>query len=255
MKLKGKIALITGGGTGIGKATAFLFSKEGAKVTIAGRREHKLLETLNIINKNGGDAQYVVGDKSIVSDTKRIVEETTNKLGGIDILVNNAGVFKNIKITDTPEQEYDYIMDINLKGTYFMCKHSIPIMTERGGGSIINIGSALGIKGFRASSTSAYSASKAGVIMLTKTLALELAPYKIRVNCICPGVVETELFETLGISKEKIPERIKKWDAFHPIGRVGTPEEVAKGILFLASDDSAWTTGSIFNMDGGITAE
>src|SRR3972149_5831482 len=180
MKLQGKIALVTGGGTGIGKATAIIFAQEGAAVAVAGRRENKLGDTVSVIKKNGGKAIYIVGDISKVGDTKRIVNETVHKFGGLDILVNNAGVFKGVKMIDTNEEEYDYIMDINLKGTFFMCKHAIPDIEKRGGGTIINIGTVLGIKGYRGSSTSAYSASKAGVIMLTKALALELAPHKIR---------------------------------------------------------------------------
>ena len=254
MKLQGKIALITGGGTGIGKATALLFAEEGGVVAVAGRRESKLIETVDAVQKNGGEAHYVVGDVSKVSDTERIVKETVCKFGGLDILVNNAGVFKGIKVTDTSEEEYNYMMDINLKGTFFMCKHAVPEIKKRGGGTIVNIGSALGIKGYRGSLTSVYSASKAGVIMLTKALALELAPYKIRVNCVCPAVVETEIFETLGIPKGKIPERMKMWEAFHPIGRNGKPEDVARGVLYFASDDSSWATGSILNLDGGVTA-
>ena len=253
MKLQDKIALITGGGTGIGKATAIIFAQEGAAVAVAGRRENKLGDTVSVIKKNGGKAIYIVSDISKVSDTERIVKETVHKFGGLDILVNNAGVFKGIKITDTKEEEYDYIVDINLKGTFFMCKYAIPEIQKRDGGAIINIGTALGIKGYRGSSTSAYSASKAGVIMLTKALALELAPHKIRVNCVCPAVVETEIFETLGIPKEKIPERMKMWEAFHPIGRNGKPEDIAHAILYFASEDSSWATGSIFTLDGGVT--
>lgn len=196
-----------------------------------------------------------MGDISKVDDTEKIVKETVSNCGGLDILVNNAGLFKGIKITETSEEEYNRIMDINLKGTYFMCKHAIPEMHKRGGGSIVNISSTLGTKGNRQSSTSVYALSKGGIVMLTKTLALELSPYKIRVNCICPAVVETELFETLGIPIEKIPERMKMWESFHPIGRNGKPEDVAYAILYFASDDSSWATGSILNLDGGVTAE
>ncbi|MGH7791823.1 MAG: SDR family NAD(P)-dependent oxidoreductase [Thermodesulfobacteriota bacterium] len=255
MKLKEKIALITGGGTGIGKATALLFAREGAIVIVTGRREDKLKETVEAVQQEGGKAYYVVGDISKVEDTERIIEETATNCGGLDILVNNAGVFKGIKVTETSEQEYDRIMDINLKGTFFMSKHAIPEIKKRGGGAIVNIGSTLGIKGIRQSTTSVYAASKAGIVMLTKTLALELSPYKIRVNCICPAVVETEIFETLGIPREKIPERMKMWETFHPMGRNGKPEDIAYAILYFASEDSSWATGSILNLDGGVTAE
>lgn len=176
MKLQGKIALVTGGGTGIGKAIALLFAREGAFVAVAGRRESKLGDTVSVIHKNGGKAIHIVGDISKVSDTEKIVKETVHKFGGLDILVNNAGVFKGVKLIDTNEEEYDYIMDINLKGTFFMCKHAIPEIQKRGAGTIINIGTVLGIKGYKGSSTSAYSASKAGVIMLTKALALLSLP-------------------------------------------------------------------------------
>ncbi|MER3445790.1 MAG: hypothetical protein C4291_02645 [Candidatus Dadabacteria bacterium] len=255
MKLQDKIALITGGGTGIGKATAILFAQEGATVIVIGRRKSKLVETVDAAQRNGGRADYVVGDVSNVNDTERAVKETVRRFGGLDILINNAGVFRGIKITDVTENEYNRIMDINLKGIFFMCKHAVPEMEKRGGGTIVNVASILGIKGYRAGSTSVYSASKAGVIMLTKALALELVPYKIRVNCVCPAVVETEIFETLGIPKERIPERMKKWESYHPMGRNGRPEEVARALLYFASDDSSWATGSILNLDGGVTAE
>jgi NAD(P)-dependent dehydrogenase (short-subunit alcohol dehydrogenase family) len=255
MKLQNKVVLITGGGTGIGKATAILFAEEGARVIVVGRREDKLAETRDAVQKNGGKADYIVGDISKVSDTERIVKEAVSKFGGLDILVNNAGVFKGTKITDATEGEYDRIMDINLKGTFFMSKHAVSEIQKRGGGAIVNIASILGIKGYRAGPTSVYSASKSGVIMLTKTLALELVPYKIRVNCVCPAVVETEIFETLGIPKEKIPDRMKMWEAYHPVGRNGRPDEIARAILYFASDDSSWATGSILNLDGGVTAE
>jgi Dehydrogenases with different specificities (related to short-chain alcohol dehydrogenases) len=205
MKLQGKIALITGGGTGIGKATALLFANEGASVTVTGRRESKLIKTAEAIQKNGGKAHYVVGDISKVSDTERMVKETAKEFGGLDILVNNAGIFKKNQIADFLEEDYDYIMDINLKGTFFMCKYAVPELRKRGGGAIINISSISAIKAYRISPTSAYAASKAGVNMLTKALAIELAPDKIRVNCICPAVVETELFETLAFLRIKSP--------------------------------------------------
>lgn len=254
MKLEGKIVLVTGGGTGIGRATAFLLAIEGAAVTVVGRREHKLLETVNEIRKNGGTAHHIAGDISMVSDTERFVRESVNKFGGLDILVNNAGVVKATKITEVTEEEYNYIMDINLKGTLFMCRYAVPEIKKRGGGSIINIGSALGIKGWKDGTTSVYSASKGGVSMLTQALALELARDKIRVNCICPAVVETEIFETLGIPEDEIPKRMEKWNSFHPIGRNGKPEDVANAVLYFASEESSWVTGSIFNVDGGVTA-
>jgi NAD(P)-dependent dehydrogenase (short-subunit alcohol dehydrogenase family) len=254
MKLKHKVAIVTGGGTGIGRATALLLAEEGAHVAVVGRRESRLLETVNDIREHGGSAHQIPGDISKVSETERIVKETVERFGGLDILVNNAGVYRGPKITETTEDDYDYVMDINLKGTFFMCKHAIPEMKKRGQGAIINVGSALGIKGWKDASTSVYSASKGGVAMLTKALALEVAKDQVRVNCISPGIVETEVLETLGIPKHEVPERLKQWNSFHPLGRNGQPEEVAKAVLYFASDDSSWATGSVFNLDGGVTA-
>ncbi|MGQ0792501.1 MAG: SDR family NAD(P)-dependent oxidoreductase [Deltaproteobacteria bacterium] len=255
MRFVGKIALVTGGGTGIGRATAALLAAEGAAVLITGRREEKLREVASEIERVGGRARYIAGDVSSVADTEKIVAECVRVFGGLDILINNAGVFRGMKITDVAEGEFDRIINTNLKGTYFMSKSAVPVMRARGGGAIVNVGSTLGLKGIRKSAVTVYAASKGGVVMLTKTLALELAPDNIRVNCICPAVVETEIFETLGIPKEEIAQRMKNWEAFHPLGRNGKPAEAARAILFLASDDSAWTTGAIFTLDGGVMAE
>jgi len=239
MKLRDKVAIVTGGGTGIGKATALLFAGEGAHVAVVGRRESRLLETVNDIRERGGSTHPIPGDISKVSETGRIVREAVDKFGGLDILVNNAGVYRGARITEITEDEYDYIMDVNLKGTFFMCKYAVSEMKKRGNGAIINVGSALGIKGWKDASTSAYSASKGGVAMLTKALALEVAKDRIRVNCVSPAVVETEVFETLGIPRDKARERLKQWNSFHPLGRNGQPDEVAKAVLYFASDDSS----------------
>lgn len=254
MKLKNKVAIVTGAGTGIGRATAILFAQEGAQIALVGRREGRLLETLRDIREQGGSVHQIPGDISKVSETERILKEAVEWFGGLDILVNNAGVYRGTRITEIGEDDYDYIMDINLKGTFFMCKYAIAEMKRRGKGAIINVGSALGMQGWKDASTSVYSASKGGVAMLTKALALEVARDQIRVNCVCPGVVETEVLETLGIPKREVPDRLRQWNSFHPLGRNGQPEEVARAILYFASDDSSWATGSVFNLDGGVTA-
>lgn len=253
MKLKDKVAIITGGGTGIGKACAVLFASEGAQVVITGRREEKLITTAEEIRSRGGEVLHLKADISKVGETERVAESCVEHFGGIDILVNNAGVYKGGSLTGITEETYDYVMDINLKGTFFMSKNAVAHMLGKGG-SIINIGSALGIGGWKDASTSVYSASKGGISMLTKALALELAREKIRVNCVCPAVVETEVFETMGIPKDKIAERMRQWNSFHPLGRNGQPEEVALAVLYFASEDSSWVTGSVFNIDGGATA-
>lgn len=255
MTFRNKVALITGGGTGIGKHTALLMSSLGAKVAITGRRKDKLLEVKKIIINNGEECLDIVSDVSKVNETHNIIHKTVNRFGKLDILINNAGIYRSIKITDMTEKVYDNIMNINMKGTYFLTKYAIHELKNSQCPRIVNISSVSGLKGIRKLSNTAYSASKAAMIMFTKSLALELSEYKITVNCICPAVVETELFETLGIPKEDIPLRMKKWEDFQPLGRNGKPEEIARAIAYLSSDDASWITGSVFTIDGGVMAE
>ncbi|NIP38237.1 MAG: SDR family oxidoreductase [Candidatus Dadabacteria bacterium] len=255
MEFKDKVVIVTGAGTGIGKEIAILFAKLGAKLSIAGRRKSKLGEVKKIIEKNSGACLAVQADVSKISDTKSIISQTKKEFGSIDMLINNAGIYIPNPITNVTEREYDRIMDTNMKGTFFLTKHALPELRKSEGSKILNIASLSGLKGIREIRNSVYSSSKAAMILFTKTLALELAEEGICVNCICPAVVETEIFETLGIPKKDIPERAKNWQDFQPLGRNGTPQEIAKAATYLCSDDASWITGSVFTIDGGAMAE
>ncbi len=194
MEFKDKVVIVTGAGTGIGKEIATEFAKLGAKIAIAGRRMSKLGEVKKIIEKNSGTCLTIQADVSKVSDTKNIVTQTKKVFGGIDILVNNAGVYIPNPISNVTEKEYDKVMDINMKGTYFLTKHALPELKKSKDSKIMNIASLSGLKGIRNVRNTVYSSSKAAMILFTKTLALELAEDGICVNCICPAVVETEIF-------------------------------------------------------------
>lgn len=246
MKLKDKIAVVTGGGSGIGAAIALEFVKEGAKVMVVGRTLGKLQKIVEQIKEARGEATsaiYTVADVSQRKDVDRIVSTALQKLGGIDILVNNAGIAPIKPFLDITEDEWDQIMDINLKGS-FLCSQAVAkSMLERERGNIINIAS---ISGFNpVSQTGPYCISKAGVIMLTRVMAMELAPYKINVNAIAPGTIDTPIIH--GIDHEKMVKLI-------PWGRLGSPIDIAKAALFLASDDSEFITGTTIIVDGGQIA-
>ncbi|MEM2104146.1 MAG: glucose 1-dehydrogenase [Candidatus Bathyarchaeia archaeon] len=251
-KLKGKVAIITGAGSGIGRATAVLFAKEGAKVAVVDCNKDSGEETVKIIRQSGGEAVFIYADVSKASDVQKMVETVVGKYGAIDILFNNAGINLALPITELPEETWDEIINTNLKGVFLCSKNVIPIMKRQGSGIIINMGSSSALVGVPY--FGAYSASKGGILALTRTMALEVAPFKIRVNCICPGMVETPLskrtWEKMRISEEKRGERAKSI----PWGRVGEPEEIARAVLFLASEDSSYMTGSNLTVDGGFTS-
>jgi NAD(P)-dependent dehydrogenase (short-subunit alcohol dehydrogenase family) len=249
-RLKEKVVLITGIGSGIGRATAIIFAQEGAKVVGTDVNQEKGLEVIEAIKRAGGEAIFVKADVSETSDIKKLVEKAL-VYGGIDVLFNNAGVELVKKLRDTTEEDWDRIIKINLRSTFLCCKYVIPEMIKRGGGVIINNASVAGLVG---SFSSVYSASKGAIIALTKTLAVELAPDNIRVNCICPGAIETPLLHRVlkkqGDPKQIRAERIKSY----PIGRFGRPEEVAQTALFLACDESSFMTGAVVVVDGGFTS-
>jgi NAD(P)-dependent dehydrogenase (short-subunit alcohol dehydrogenase family) len=253
MKLKNKVALITGAGSGIGRATAILFAKEGAKVVVADIVKEAAEETVKLIKEAGGDAIFAIADVTKASDVQKMIETAMNYYGRLDILVNNAGVNIMAPISETSEELWDKIININLKGVFLGCKYAAPVMIKQGGGVIINTASTFAFVG--ALNFSAYCASKGGVAAFTRALALELAPYKIRVNCICPGTIETplvkQIWEKSGKPEEMRESRLK----LHPIGRLGKPEDVANAALFLASDDSSFITGTALFVDGGYTAQ
>lgn len=253
MKLENKIALITGGGTGVGKATARLFAKEGAKVIITGRREQVLIEAAAEIRAEGLNIDYYVSDISNEEECKSTVDFAVNRYGRIDILFNNAGVLYREITHETTTEQWMNTFNINVRGIYLISKYAIPHMLEQSYGVIVNNSSILGLKaspGF-----AAYNSSKGAVNQLTRSMALEYADKGIRVNAICLGTVYTpladDMFEQWG-DKEKAEER---YISVHPIGRLAQPEEAAYAILFLCDDNVSFMTGSMLSVDGGLSAK
>jgi NAD(P)-dependent dehydrogenase (short-subunit alcohol dehydrogenase family) len=253
MRLANKIALITGGTSGIGEATAVLFASEGAAIAIAGRSEERGQRVRNKILQDGGKAIFVRADVRRADDCRRSVDETLNTFGKLDILFNNAGVFYPHTTLECSEEEWDLQLDINLKGTFLMSKFALPHMIRQGRGVIINNSSGWGISG--GDKAVAYCASKGGVVLLTKAMAIDHGRQGIRVNCVCPGDVDTPMLP------DDARMRGLKWQDYlagcanRPLGRIGTPDEIAKAVLFLASDDSSFMTGATLVVDGGGTAD
>lgn len=243
MKLSGKVAIVTGGSRGIGFATAKILSENGATVVLTAKNQERLEKASSEIPNSLG----IVADIKNKNDVKNVVSKTVAKFGQIDILVNNAGIFPKIKeLHMIDEDEWNEVLDVNLTGQFRFTKEVIPHLRKTSG-SIINISSDAGLKAYQGFNADAYSAAKAALILLTKCWALEYAKDKIRVNCICPGVVDTDMTKPfLKTQKDK-----EFMDNEHPIGRIGQPEEVGKAVLYFASDDASWTTGAILAVDGG----
>jgi len=253
MRLAGRTAIITGGNSGIGRATALLFAQEGAAVAVTAR-DHTSGETVRgEIERAGGKALFIACDVSSADQCRQSVEATIAAFGRLDILFNNAGVFYPHTALDCTEEEWDQQIDINLKGTFLMSKYALPHMIARGGGVIVNNSSGWGLVGGDAAV--AYCASKGGVVLLTKAMAIDHGRQGIRVNCICPGDVETPMLP------DDARQRGMKWEEYlagaanRPMGRVGTAEEIARSVLFLACDDSSFMTGAALVVDGGGTAD
>jgi NAD(P)-dependent dehydrogenase (short-subunit alcohol dehydrogenase family) len=247
--MKGLTAIVTGGGSGVGLATAKLLHKAGVNVVIAGRDGSKLNAAVAEIGDSDGRVKAVRADISSEGHANKLVGETVKAFGGLDILVNSAGVFRMGSILDAFEEDYDYVVNVNLKGTWLMNKYGARAMRERGG-AIVNVSSLLGKRAAYGFPSSAYSASKGGVLSLTVALAVELAPYKIRVNAVVPALVRTPMLNTVGDAAEveKLIEQSKK---FHPLGRIGEPEDVARAIMFLANPENDWISGTELHVDGG----
>ncbi len=257
MRLRDKVSLIVGGTSGIGLATARIFSREGSKVVIVGRNPEKGEAAANQINKGDGSAIFVRADASRAEDAERIARLTIKEYGKLDVLFNNAGIVLIRKIVEMTEDEWDRMMAVNLKSVFLVSKFAIPLMEEQGGGSIINTSSIFGISG--AQNYAAYCAAKAAVVLLTKTMALECVQKNIRVNCISPGSVRTDMLEWemdfYSRQKGKPAEVILEEHARKtPMHRLAMPEEIASLVLYLASDESSFVTGSDFVIDGGRLA-
>ena len=246
VRLKKKVALITGGSRGIGRAIAELFMKEGAEVVITSKNQKQLQQTAKEI----GNLFFVVGDVRNENDVKNIIDKTIKKFGRIDILINNVGVLPKMKPLDKiTEKEWNEIIDVNLSSHFRFTKYVIPQM-KKNGGSIINISSDAGLKAFENFNADAYTAAKAGIMILTKSWALEYAKNNIRVNCVCAAVVDTDMTRNFWLDTK---EKRQITAAEHPLGRIGTGEDVANAVLYFASDDSSWTTGTILPVDGGVS--
>ena len=248
MRLKDKIAIVTGAASGIGKATAILFAEHGAKVVVADIDEDGANQTVSAIRDTDNEAIYVPTDVTISDNTERMAQETLSTYGQLDILVSSAGIAMRLPVGDLPEADWHRCLDVNLTGVYLCAKAAIPAMQKNGGGSIINLSSIYGLVG--GDVRAAYVATKGGVTNLTRGMALDYAEDNIRVNCICPGFVETPL--VAGVIKT--PEEYKTLADKHPMRRLAQPEEIAYGALYLASDESAFVTGIALPIDGGYTA-
>jgi len=252
-RLKDKVAVITGGTSGFGFAIAELFTLEGAAVVIAGRSKGKGSDAVEKIKKaTGKDVTFVQCDVTREKDVKTLGEKVIEIQKRVDILVNNAGMLIRKEFEETTEAEWDEVMATNLKGPFFCCKHMIPDMVRNKKGSVVNISSHISLIG--KGDVPVYSASKGGVTALTRSLALRYAKYNIRVNCICPGTILTELNRHV-FEKAPDPEKkLKEVMATYPLGRLGRPGDVAYAALYLASDESQWITGIALPVDGGYTA-
>lgn len=247
--LENKVAIITGGASGIGKAIALLYASEGAKIVVSDIDEKGSMETVDAIKSKGGDAIFVKGDTSNPEDSKNMVEQAVKHFGGLHIAVNNAGIAGPIEpVGEYPIDGWDKTIAINLSGVFYGMRYQIPAMLKSGGGSIVNMASILGKVG--SANSSAYVAAKHGVIGLTETAALEYAQQKIRVNSIGPGYINTPLL-TNNLDEETLEGLVD----LHPIGRLGMPEEVAELALWLNSDKASFVTGAYYNVDGGYLAK
>jgi NAD(P)-dependent dehydrogenase (short-subunit alcohol dehydrogenase family) len=248
-----KVAIVTGGGSGIGKEVASRLVKAGASVVIGGRDEAKLKKAASEIDPTGEKVRFHAGDIAQSATATALVELATQAFGGVDILVNNAGVFRPKAFLDVNESEYDWFLDTVLKGKFFMAQAAAKAMQRRGGGAIVQTGSLWALQAIGATPSAAYSAANAGVHALTRNLAIELASSNIRVNTVAPGVVETPVYNTF-MTADEVKQTLPTFNAFHPLGRNGQASDVAEAIVFLASPNASWITGTVLPVDGGVMA-
>jgi NAD(P)-dependent dehydrogenase (short-subunit alcohol dehydrogenase family) len=248
-RLENKTAIITGAGSGIGRACAIALAREGARVALVGRRKERIEAVKHEI---GGSALVLPADVSIQQEIDRVVEQTVSEFGGLNVLVNNAGVLHIGTVEQITEAQWDETFNVNVRGLWLLSRAVLPHLRQAGGGSIINIASVLGINGAR--NRASYAASKGAVVLLTKCMAIDHGQENIRVNAICPSFVETDLTAAV-ISKAPDPAAVRRErTAVHPIGRLGQPEDIAGLAVYLASDESSWVTGAAFPVDGGYLA-
>jgi NAD(P)-dependent dehydrogenase (short-subunit alcohol dehydrogenase family) len=247
--LAGRVAIVTGAASGIGRATALLFAREGAAVVITDVDETGGRAVAAEITSGGGRSVFEACDVTRAADCKRVVERSIHDFGGIHVLFNNAGIIRRASVVELSEADWDRVMAVNVKAIFLMSREAIPVMEKNGGGSIINTASGWGLAG--GPRAAVYCASKGAVVLLTKAMAIDHGPQKIRVNCICPGDTDTAMLRN---EAEQLGEPSKQFLAGatkRPLGRVGTPEEIAQAALYLASDAASFVTGTALVVDGG----
>jgi NAD(P)-dependent dehydrogenase (short-subunit alcohol dehydrogenase family) len=244
-----KRALITGGASGIGRATVLLFAREGAAVSVVDLDEAGGQAIVHKIVNEGGQAIFVPCDVSQAADCQRAVQQTVEEFGGLDILFNNAGIIRRASVLEISEEEWDRVMAVNVKSVFLLSKYAIPVMAQAGGGVIINTASGWGLVGGR--KAAAYCASKGAVVLLTKAMALDHGEQNIRVNCICPGDTDTPMLRDEARQLGELDERFLADAAERPLQRIGQPEDIAQAALYLASDASSFVTGAALVVDGG----
>lgn len=252
MKLKDKVIIITGAGSGIGAATAHLMAAEGANVIIADRALEAAGQVAADILKTGGRAEALAVDVSHAKQVEQAWADVVARHGRLDVLVNNAGYGLAGTVVDTGLEDWDALMQVNVNGIFYGCRYAIPFMAEQGGGVIVNTASVAGQVGLR--QRAAYCASKGAVIALTRAMALDHVAQGIRVNCVAPGTIESPYFKTIFAQAENPAAMRAALEQRQPMGRLGQPEEVARAIVFLACEDSAFATGSVLVLDGGLSA-
>src|SRR5919198_256362 len=252
-RVEGKVALVTGGASGIGRATALAFAREGAKLVVADMNADGGHQTVHMITENGGEAIFVQIDVTSANAVEAMISQTVETYGRLDCAHNNAGIAGRVRapLHECPEDVWDQVLAINLKGVWLCMKYEILQMLHQGSGSIVTTASIMGLVGSW-SGTSAYNASKHGVVGLTKTAALEYARAGLRVNAVCPGYIWTPLLESTLMSQPEMEAQIV---ARHPVGRMGRPEEIAEAVLWLCSDAASFVTGHTMTVDGGYVAQ
>ena len=250
MRLSGKVILVTGAASGMGRVATQMFTREGGKVIATDMVEGALAETVDSVRAAGGEIIGVPGSVAVAADVQRAIAEGLRAFGQLNVLYNNAGIMPSddTSVEETSEETFATVMDVNMKGVFLCCKYGIPEMLKAGGGSIINIASFVALIGCTVPQD-AYTASKGAVLALTKSLAVEYGRRGIRANAICPGPIETPLLRKLWTSEAERDKRLNRI----PLGRFGTPEDIVNAGIFLASDESAWVTGTTFLVDGGVT--
>lgn len=255
MRFEGKVALVTGGTSGIGEATAVRLAAEGARVAIVGRDSERGNALAERIGTEGGEAVFVEADVTQENEVSAMVDAVMSRFGGIDVLVNNAGIINFGTVITADIDEWDALMATNVRSVFLVSRSALPHMIAGGGGSVVNLGSNLGLVGTRGAA--AYATSKGAIVQLTKAMALDHVADGIRVNCVCPGTIDTPLVQRqrVGRTEEQLRQSDARLRERHPIGRMGTPEEVAAVIAFLASDEASFVTGSLYSVDGGYIAQ